>query len=139
MLRGIEAPIAHRSNVVHAAIGFDEVVHHHMNVVVVNVNGHSLLVLGFGWGSIGGHGDAIMKIGDRVVADDVALAIDLDSIVGFDGMRLILSEVGPADQAIPVVAAHEHIVGNVVVLRSRILGRDTDAHVFHPAVPNYKA
>jgi hypothetical protein len=52
-------------------------------------------------------------------------------------MRLVFFRSWPANQSVPVVATHKHIVGNVEVLRSGVFSGDTDAYVFHPAIPNH--
>jgi hypothetical protein len=68
----VHSPVAHDPDIVHAAVSFDEVVPGHVNVVVVEVDRNSLAVL-FRFGrAVRGDADAVMEVGDGVVADDVA-------------------------------------------------------------------
>ena len=49
-------------------------------------------------------------------------------------MSAVESRIRPSEHAAAIVAAEEDVVRDVVILRSRELRRDADAHVFHPAV-----
>ena len=87
--------------------------------------------------------DAVVKIGDVVVGDDVAGAVDLDGHVRRHHRRKLLAvdavelapelRARPADHVIRIVAADERVVGDVEVARARVVGEDAGADILEPA------
>ena len=86
--------------------------------------------------------DAVVEVGDVVVRDDVAGAVEADAGVGLHHRRILLTldvfellpeRTGPADQVFVIVAADEHAVGDVEVARTRVVGEDAHADVLEPA------
>src|SRR5687768_17106348 len=111
---GVHASILEDANVVRAAVRFDEVVVRQVNVVVVDVDGGGA-ALGVGvWRTVCGDANAVVKVGDRVVGDDMAGPIDLNGKKAAQLMRRVDSggaRAGliPADEAHLVFAAQEKI------------------------------
>ena len=94
--------------------------------------------------AVGRDADAVVEIGDRVVGDDVARAVDLDGVVARQRVRAVRAgagpqRAGPADQAEAIVAAEEEVVGDVEVARAGVLGPDAEADVLEAAVLDRQA
>src|SRR6266511_409762 len=80
-LGGVEAAIVEDADIVHAAIGLDEVVIEQVHVVTVDVDGGSATVrVAFGR-AVRGNAYRVMEISDGIAGDNVALAVNLHGIV----------------------------------------------------------
>ena len=140
---GIDAPVLIDADVVGAAVGFNEVVVGEVDVVVVDVDRRSATVrVGFRR-TVGGDADGVVEIGDGVVGDDVAGAVNFDGeeaaelVRGVDtgGARVDLI---PTDDTHLVFAAEEEIVGDEEVAGAGVFRPDADADVFEAAVADGK-
>ena len=76
-MRRVDAAIVEHADVVHAAVGFDVVVPHHVDVVVVDVDGRGAAFGILFRRAVGGNADPVVEIRDRVVGDDVTGAVYL--------------------------------------------------------------
>src|SRR5262245_30857174 len=138
VLRRVEAAVAHDADVMYAAVGFNKIVNHYEDVIVVDVYRHSLLILRFGRRAIRADINAVVEVSDVVVTDDVPLPVYFDPIIRLKRRGLIFAEIRPADQPVPIITTEQNIVRDVEILRAGILGRDADVDVLHPAVPHYE-
>lgn len=80
-----------------------------------------------------------MEVGDGVVGDDVAGAVDFDGVVageqvGGVGANVAPAGAGPAEEAEAVVAAEEEVVGDVEIGGAGVFGPDAETDVFEAAV-----
>jgi hypothetical protein len=110
-----------------AAVGFDVVVVEQMQIVVIDVDRGGAHVRVLGRGAVGGDADGVVEVGDGVVRDDVALAVDFDGVVAHHAVRLegrfdplvasrFALAAAPADEAEAIVAADEQVVGDVEIV-----------------------
>ena len=117
VVTGIHTPILIDADVVNAAVGLNEVVVGEVNVVVVNVDGRRLpLKIGFGR-AVGRDADAVVKVGNSVVGDDVSGAVDLNGKKTAQLMRRVdacraPARLVPTDHAHAVFTSQEEIVGD---------------------------
>ncbi len=137
---GVEAAIAKDADVVHGAVGFETVVVHVRDIVVVNVDryGH---VVPWRVGIIVRHTvsrmiDRVVKSSDEVVRDHVPLAIDGDGIVGPEPAFLFEARDGvpgrarhPAHLRVEIVAADHNVVCDIEAARSGIVAMHSNADV----------
>ena len=144
--RVVDEQVPQHADVVHAAVGLDRVVVAVRDVVAVEVDRDGAAVPVFARrilrpvGDAGARGDgavgvavgldvdAVVEVGDVVVRDDVARAVELDGDVrrhrGREDLAVDAAELrphlaGPADQVLRIVAADEHAVGDVEAARAR--------------------
>ena len=146
------------AHVVHAAIGLERVVVKVRHVVVVEIDRHRppvpvllrRILRSVGRGrtvrvAVGLDVDAVVKIRDVVVGDDVPRAVDLHRNVGRhlrwetsarSRRRKLRPEVRPvpADDVIRIVSADEPVVGDVEIARAGIVRVDAHADVLEAAV-----
>jgi hypothetical protein len=83
-LRGVDSPVVENADIVDAAIGLDEVVVEHVQVVFVD--GRWRRRGGpdqFGC-AVGGDADAVVEIGDGVPGDDVTGAVNFNRVIAGD-------------------------------------------------------
>ena len=138
-VRGVDAAVVEDADVVHAAVGLDEVVAHHVDVVAVDVDRRGAALGVALRRPVGRDADAVVEVGDGVAGDDVAGPVDLDRVVAGEQVRAVRpgagpQRPGPADQPEAIVAAEEQVVGDVEVARARVLGPDAEADLLEPAV-----
>ena len=144
VVSGVHASILKDADVVRAAVGFDEVVVGKMNVVVVDIDRRGAALRIGVRRAIGRDADAIVKIGDGVVGDDVARAVYLDrketsQLVRRIDTRRALAGLIPADETHLILAAKEQIVGDEEVARIGVFGPDACADVFEAAIAHREA
>ena len=80
-MRGIETAVSHHPDVMNAAVGLDDVIDHHVNIIVVNVDRDRLLVLRLRRRAVRADVDAVVKVGYVVVTDHMPLAVNFDCAV----------------------------------------------------------
>ena len=86
--------------------------------------------------------DAVVEVGDVVVRDDVAGAVEADRrvrlhhrrvLLALDVLELLPERAGPAGQVPRIVAAEEDAVGDVEVARAGEVGEHAHADVLEAA------
>ncbi len=139
-MRRVDAAVVVDTNVVNAAVGLDEVVAGHVNIIVVNVDrGGASIGVGLGR-SIGGDTDGVVEIRDSVVGDDVSWSVDLDGVIAADfvgaiGASTTPKGASPSDEQVALLdAAQKDVVGDIEVARSGVFGPDTEANVFEATI-----
>ena len=151
----VQHHVPQHADVVHAAVDFERVVVKVGQEVVVEIDADRAQVPHVtGWirrPALGGRPvriavgldvDAVVKVGDVVVGDDVAGTVDLHRHIGRHGGRKFLAvltveglphRAGPADHPFGIVAADEDVVGDVEVVRTGIVGPHASTDVLEAA------
>src|SRR5690606_25571562 len=127
---GIEPPVFKDADVMHAAVGFNEVVRCIEYIISVNVDRHTVLA-GLRK-AMGIHADSVVEVGYVVVTDHVALPVYFHCIVGRQRRRILKSI--PSDERVGIVSSDHDIVADIEVFGIDAMCHDCDAHVFDPAV-----
>ena len=157
MRGGIDHHVPHRSNIVHGAIDLEGVVVEVGHIIVVIVDRHRA-VIPVCTGRIKGplhrvravrvsvslHINAVVEVGDIIVCNDMALAVNPHRRIGLERHRktLPVNEIElipeviavPTLQMIGVIAADEIIVGDIKILRARIAVVDALIDILKTAV-----
>jgi len=127
---GIEAAVAQYACIAHGAVGFEAVVVHDINIVVVDINAGGEAVGRCVWPAIGcaigGVVEPVMKPAHAVVRHHMAAAIDGNRVERAHAAALgEIRSIHPGRDAIPgehriePLAAQHVVVGNVEVARTR--------------------
>ena len=80
--------------------------------------------------------DAVVEVRNIVVTDHVSGAVYFHGMVAIQTIRAIDSRVIPTQKPISIVAAEHDVVGDVEILRARILRVHGDTDTLDPAVPH---
>ena len=92
---GIDSTIVEDSDVVDAAIGFNEIVTQGVHVVVVDIDGRGAPVGILFRGTVSGDGNGVVEVSDGVVGNHVTGTVDLNGVIALQQMRAIGSGAGP--------------------------------------------
>ena len=155
MRRGVDQQVPHHPDVVHAAVHLDRVVVGVGDVVAVDVDGVRPAVPELARRIAGALDrmravgmavhlgvDAVVKVRDVVVRDDVAGAVEPNrrvrlhhrrELLPLDVLELLPERAGPPGQVARIVPADELAVGDVEVARRRGVGEHAHAHVLEAA------
>ena len=128
----IDATVFEDAYVVRAAVRLDEVISHQEDVVVVDIDGSTLLAGTALRTSVGVDADTVMVIGNVIVANHMSLTLYLDGVVGGDGRGIF--KPGPAMDPSAVMHADYGIVRDIKIVRTSPVGHYALAYLVHFAI-----
>ena len=80
----------------HAAVGLDEIVGHQVDVIIVEIDGCRFAVLFRIRRAVSADVDAVVEIGDVIVAHHVARSVHLDRVITLEAGAAIDPGIVPA-------------------------------------------
>ena len=142
-VRRIDAAVVEDADVMDGAVCLDEIVAHHMNVVIVDVDRRGTAVRVLFGSAVIGDTDGVVEISDGIVCDNVARPVNLHRVVAgqeVGAVRTRLAHSGPVRRRDESGRRAQGTGCRRYRNRgSRSIGPDTRTHIFEPAILNREA
>src|SRR5258706_10914632 len=126
----VEAPVFENPDIMYSPIRLNEVIGDCENIIAIKIDGNTFLSLLRQ--SVRIDTNAVVKIGNVIVADHVALPVHFYRKIGSQRRRMIKSI--PSGQGVGTMTPEHRVIGNVKILRFRTISNHRDTDVLNFAV-----